>query len=73
MCTETQIGSRLPRIFDLTGKIAIVTGSAQELGAATARLFVKVEHRSGAAFGGRFEREFGCTPGPVSKASKDSS
>jgi NAD(P)-dependent dehydrogenase (short-subunit alcohol dehydrogenase family) len=36
-----QIGARLAQVFNLTGKIAVVTGSGQGLGRATAQLFAE--------------------------------
>jgi NAD(P)-dependent dehydrogenase (short-subunit alcohol dehydrogenase family) len=42
MYNESQIGSRLAGIFNLTGLIAIITGSAQGLGRETARLLAEV-------------------------------
>jgi len=41
MFNETQIGARLAQIFNLTGKTAVVTGSAQGLGRETARLLAE--------------------------------
>lgn len=40
-----QIGARLAQVFNLTGKTALVTGSAQGLGRATAQLFAEVGAR----------------------------
>lgn len=41
MFSEIQIGARLTKIFNLTGKTAIVTGSGQGLGRETARLLAE--------------------------------
>ena len=45
MYDEQQIGERLVRLFNLTGKTAIVTGSAQGLGRSTAALFAELGAR----------------------------
>ena len=42
MYSDAQIGARLAGIFNLTGKVAVVTGAAQGLGRATARLLSEV-------------------------------
>ncbi|MGF6472142.1 NAD(P)-dependent dehydrogenase (short-subunit alcohol dehydrogenase family) [Paraburkholderia youngii] len=41
MFSETQIGARLAQIFNLTGKTAVITGSAQGLGRETGRLLAE--------------------------------
>jgi NAD(P)-dependent dehydrogenase (short-subunit alcohol dehydrogenase family) len=41
MYDQAQIGARLARIYDLSNSVAIVTGSAQGLGRATARLLAE--------------------------------
>ena len=45
MYDEQQIGERLARLFNLTGKTAIITGSAQGLGRSTAALFAELGAR----------------------------
>jgi NAD(P)-dependent dehydrogenase (short-subunit alcohol dehydrogenase family) len=42
MYTETQIGIRLASMFNLSGKVAVITGSAQGLGRQMAQLFAEV-------------------------------
>jgi NAD(P)-dependent dehydrogenase (short-subunit alcohol dehydrogenase family) len=42
MYDEAQIGKRLAAIFNLTGKVAVITGSAQGLGRTMVRLFAEV-------------------------------
>jgi len=45
MYSEAQIGSRLTSIFNLSGRVAVITGSAQGLGRQTANLFAEVGAR----------------------------
>lgn len=45
MYNEAQIGTRLASIFNLTGKVAVITGAAQGLGRQVARLFAQVGAR----------------------------